>query len=81
MISGLPDEILVEILLRLTFKQAIATSILSKRWRYLWTYTTSNLIFDAGKRLCDPVFDWPSFDGDEEALAFYTDRGVQGKIW
>ncbi|GFP93925.1 putative F-box/LRR-repeat protein at1g56400 [Phtheirospermum japonicum] len=37
-ISELPDEILISILSRLTLPQAIATSILSTRWRYLHTY-------------------------------------------
>ncbi|XP_065864593.1 FBD-associated F-box protein At4g10400-like [Euphorbia lathyris] len=43
-ISKLPDEILVRILSHLPTKEAIATSILSKRWEYLWT-STSNLDF------------------------------------
>ncbi|GFQ03023.1 putative F-box/LRR-repeat protein at3g58880 [Phtheirospermum japonicum] len=37
-VSELPDEILISILSRLTLPQAIATSILSTRWRYLHTY-------------------------------------------
>ncbi|XP_065862297.1 FBD-associated F-box protein At4g10400-like [Euphorbia lathyris] len=43
-ISKLPDEILAQILSLLPTKEAIATSILSKRWEYLWT-STSNLDF------------------------------------
>lgn len=41
----LPDEILVSILSLLTCKEAMATSILSRRWRYLWTFR-SRLNFD-----------------------------------
>ncbi|GFP89187.1 putative F-box/LRR-repeat protein at3g58880 [Phtheirospermum japonicum] len=34
-ISPLPNDILISILSRLTFKEAAITSNLSRRWRYL----------------------------------------------
>ncbi|KAK9667289.1 hypothetical protein RND81_14G245500 [Saponaria officinalis] len=44
-ISELPDEILVDCLSLLDMKSAAQTSIISRRWRYLWTHL-STLDFD-----------------------------------
>ncbi|CAL5078616.1 unnamed protein product [Urochloa decumbens] len=40
-ISSLPDDILVTILHKLDTKTAISTSLLSRRWKYLWTLLQS----------------------------------------
>ncbi|KAM1811682.1 hypothetical protein ACFX12_028289 [Malus domestica] len=45
-ISWLPDEVLVSILSRLPLKEAAATSILSRQWRYVWV-STMTLVFDS----------------------------------
>ncbi|TVU08970.1 hypothetical protein EJB05_42399, partial [Eragrostis curvula] len=39
-LSALPDDVLVLILLHLNTKKAIQTSILSRRWRHVWTLLT-----------------------------------------
>ncbi|XP_074271677.1 F-box/FBD/LRR-repeat protein At5g53840-like [Silene latifolia] len=36
-LSGLPEHLLLEILSRMPLKSAVGTSILSRRWRFLWT--------------------------------------------
>ncbi|CAH2046559.1 unnamed protein product [Thlaspi arvense] len=73
MISNLPDELLVQIVSCLPFKECVRTSVLSKRWRYQYRETT-NLGFkesdfvspslqdpdriDARQRFVDFVFQW-----------------------
>ncbi|XP_065862287.1 F-box/FBD/LRR-repeat protein At4g00160-like isoform X2 [Euphorbia lathyris] len=47
-ISKLPDEILGKILSYLRTKRAVATSVLSKRWEYLWTLTSDLDFCDFG---------------------------------
>ncbi|KAL8043412.1 hypothetical protein ABFX02_09G118300 [Erythranthe guttata] len=37
-IDKLPDDLLIAIVSRMSIKDAIGTSILSRRWRYLWTF-------------------------------------------
>ncbi|KAL3528751.1 hypothetical protein ACH5RR_008073 [Cinchona calisaya] len=42
----LPDEILMVILSRLTFKDAFRTSVVSRRWRYLWRFISGIIELD-----------------------------------
>ncbi|XP_056689122.1 F-box/FBD/LRR-repeat protein At3g52680 isoform X2 [Spinacia oleracea] len=61
LISGLPDDILVYLLSFLEMKTAARTSLLSKRWSYIWTYLV-HLDFDdpgfhliEGNPTCDQI--------------------------
>ncbi|KAH7541901.1 hypothetical protein FEM48_Zijuj02G0016400 [Ziziphus jujuba var. spinosa] len=45
-----PDDILARIVSGLPLKEAVATCVLAKRWRYIWTFT-KNLDFDAEETL------------------------------
>ncbi|XP_075083333.1 putative FBD-associated F-box protein At5g56430 [Nicotiana tabacum] len=50
-IDKLSDELLVAILSYLSLKEAATTSLISRRWRYLWQYTSGCLEFyDVDKR-------------------------------
>uniref|UniRef100_A0A0D2ZSY6 F-box domain-containing protein n=1 Tax=Brassica oleracea var. oleracea TaxID=109376 RepID=A0A0D2ZSY6_BRAOL len=39
-INDFPDDLLVKILSHIPTKDVVATSLLSKRWKFLWMYTT-----------------------------------------
>ena len=58
MISALPDDLLVTILLSIPTKDAVATMILSKRWRFIWTMVP----FLAYKEIDDDGDDGGDFD-------------------
>ncbi|XP_030960578.1 F-box/FBD/LRR-repeat protein At5g53840-like isoform X2 [Quercus lobata] len=64
-LSDLPDEILVSILSLLKLEERQRTSILSRRWRYLWTFVTCNLVFD--KSRLQPV--WEKYKCHEISIA------------
>ncbi|KAJ9539993.1 hypothetical protein OSB04_026499 [Centaurea solstitialis] len=51
LVSRLPDEVLVSILSKLHLKDAVVTSKLSRRWRYLWCQT-DRLVFEDKERRC-----------------------------
>lgn len=55
LINRLPDDILVNIISHLTLKEAARTSVLSNRWKNLWTFTNS-LEFDASESLWNVGF-------------------------
>ncbi|EOA20751.1 hypothetical protein CARUB_v10001079mg [Capsella rubella] len=54
-ISGLPDEVLVKILSYVPTKVAVSTSILSKRWEFLWMWLTK-LEFGDSRRYSESEF-------------------------
>uniref|UniRef100_A0A2N9F900 F-box domain-containing protein n=1 Tax=Fagus sylvatica TaxID=28930 RepID=A0A2N9F900_FAGSY len=58
-ISNLPDSLLSHILSFLTIKEYVATSILSSRWKLVWTLVPI-VEFDANE------FEWISSSSDEE---------------
>ncbi|PON61203.1 F-box domain containing protein [Parasponia andersonii] len=45
LISRLPDDILCSIMSRLSMRDAVRTSILSRRWRHLWKTSLENIDF------------------------------------
>ncbi|KAK9278525.1 hypothetical protein L1049_028093 [Liquidambar formosana] len=49
-ISHMPNEILACIISWLTIKEAASTSVLSKRWQYLWPFSTGSLDLDGSKK-------------------------------
>ncbi|CAH2064642.1 unnamed protein product [Thlaspi arvense] len=49
-ISSLPDDLLIQILSRVPTEDAVATTFLSKRWRYVWIMLPRLDYKDTGKR-------------------------------
>ncbi|KAK6118713.1 hypothetical protein DH2020_047518 [Rehmannia glutinosa] len=45
-IDNLPDDVLIAILSRMSRKEAARTSVLSRKWRYLWLFTSGTLELD-----------------------------------
>ncbi|TVU40526.1 hypothetical protein EJB05_13993, partial [Eragrostis curvula] len=57
-LSALPEDVLVLILLRLHTWEAARTSLLSHRWRHVWTLLPklSLCFFPESRRLCDALY-------------------------
>ncbi|CAN6897967.1 unnamed protein product [Brassica oleracea] len=64
-ISGLPDELLIKILMLVPTKVAVSTTILSKRWERLWMWLTK---LDYGPRNCS--------ESECEKLRCFLDRNL-----
>ncbi|KAK9205719.1 hypothetical protein WN943_015988 [Citrus x changshan-huyou] len=56
-ISELPNEILINVLSRLTMKEAVLASVLSITWRYLWKFFSGCLDFDDPLTMADLKYD------------------------
>ncbi|KAL5562030.1 hypothetical protein UlMin_031777 [Ulmus minor] len=67
-LSCLPDEILLLILSRLPLIEAGRTSVLSQRWKNLWSLITSRLDFEAPQRMKD--MRWGKKGRKEEKLKY-----------
>ncbi|CAF2132274.1 BnaA03g50140D [Brassica napus] len=69
-ISALPEDLLVTILLHVPIKDAIATMILSKRWRFIWTILPKleyDFFSDGDEDDDDKVVDNDDDDDDDES--------------
>ncbi|KAI5318512.1 hypothetical protein L3X38_038220 [Prunus dulcis] len=81
-ISELPDAILVSILSLLPLKEAHATGVLSRRWRYVWA-STMILNFEAEKALCSLLDLEP--EAEELEVPCYVDwvnvNSIEAQSW
>ncbi|KAM7262663.1 hypothetical protein ACFE04_000346 [Oxalis oulophora] len=72
-ISALPDDIITNIISRLTLKQAASTSLLSFRWRDTWELYSGCFDFDGSETLHDLRRKYPE-PGKRLASAIHTKR-------
>ncbi|KAA8534056.1 hypothetical protein F0562_031573 [Nyssa sinensis] len=72
-ISQLPDDIIISILSRLPLKEAVFTSVLSRRWRYLWTCITG-LSFDSDEALDKIATEPKSRNGERPKYINWVNR-------
>ncbi|KAM7477133.1 hypothetical protein LguiB_024376 [Lonicera macranthoides] len=73
-INELPDKILTDILSRLMMREAVRTSILSHRWKDLWTFTTGSLDFEFGSFVLSLMKECSQFGIFEQERAKYINR-------
>ncbi|KAI3959496.1 hypothetical protein MKW98_019086 [Papaver atlanticum] len=69
-ISTLPDDVLVRILYLVPTEQAVLTSLLSKRWKFLWT---SIPILDFDYARFSELFDDLTLDDDDDKKRRFLD--------
>lgn len=60
-IDKLSDDILVAILSCMSFKEAARTSLFSRRWRYLWMFTSGTLEFEDKDGAIGSIIKWKKF--------------------
>ncbi|KAL1189741.1 F-box/LRR-repeat protein [Cardamine amara subsp. amara] len=73
LISSLPNALISHILSFLPTKEAASTSVLSKKWRYLFAYVT-NLEFDNSVYLHPEVGKQEGYDKPSESFMEFVDR-------
>ncbi|PKI35335.1 hypothetical protein CRG98_044285 [Punica granatum] len=74
-ISSAPDDVLIMVLSRLPLKEAARTSILSRRYRYLWTHSTK-LDFDASETLARILDDMLIKENDRDEYMSWVDQVI-----
>ncbi|KAG5516762.1 hypothetical protein RHGRI_037486 [Rhododendron griersonianum] len=64
-ITALPESLLLHLLSFLPIEDAIKTQVLSKRWQYLWTYSTSLVFRDSS-----------DFDSSDKSFVEFVDKTI-----
>ncbi|KAI3898490.1 hypothetical protein MKX03_019209 [Papaver bracteatum] len=70
-ISTLPDDVLVRILSLVPTEQAVSTSLLSKRWKFLWTLIP---VLDFDYARFSQIFNAPSLDDQKRRFLEFVEH-------
>ncbi|XP_051149263.1 F-box protein At3g62230-like [Andrographis paniculata] len=75
-LSSLPDAIIANIITSLPFREAVRTSLLSRRWRSLWQSTRSvdideNLFVQKEGNVVEFIRRWPEIYGGEPTMVSF----------
>lgn len=72
----LSDDLIIHILSLLPTKYAVLTSILSRRWKFLWCFATNSLVFDDRHSFRDYYHDpekFSRYDPDHHRVLYFHD--------
>lgn len=79
-IEELPDDVLINILSRLSLKEAGRASVLAQRWRYLWRFAFRILQFDQKETATGNVMEKEKFESWVNTVLELQNKYIEGML-